>query len=207
MTSTVSSTYAFLVDTYRTETLKTLSVWAHLSAEHWQRRPAFGDPRGRTPLEQCMHQCLSEDTWFRTMLGIDVWEPALPAGQTAADFIQHYARCAAVRADALASRGDDWWSTTTAFFEVPRSRGWILVRRLNHSAHHRGQLTAMLRAWGVALYSTYGPTADTGGLAPAGGQTRYAFADEQTLLAHVAQGSPLPGMPETSARKLTETAD
>ena len=38
------------------------------------------------------------------------------------------------------------------------------VRRVAHTAHHRGQLTAMLRMLNRELHSTYGPTADTGGL-------------------------------------------
>jgi hypothetical protein len=66
-----------------------------------------------------------------------------------------------------------WFEQTTKFFDVDRSRAWVLTRRIAHSAHHRGQLTVYLRLWGEALYSTYGPTADTGGLAANGARVIY----------------------------------
>jgi hypothetical protein len=40
----------------------------------------------------------------------------------------------------------------------------VMTRRLTHTSHHRGQQMAMLRMLGRTLHSTYGPTADTGGL-------------------------------------------
>ena len=46
-----------------------------------------------------------------------------------------------------------------------------------------------------AVYSTYGPTADTGGLPANQAPTIYAFPDEATLLAGIESGgrNPLPG--------------
>lgn len=47
-------------------------------------------------------------------------------------------------------------------FTAPRAvalRSWVL----NHSVHHRGQLSVYLRLLGVALPSIYGPSADEGG--------------------------------------------
>jgi hypothetical protein len=52
----------------------------------------------------------------------------------------------------------------TAFFDLSRTLAWIVVRRIAHTAHHRGRQTALLRMLGRALYGTYGPTADTGWL-------------------------------------------
>ena len=63
------------------------------------------------------------------------------------------------------------------FFDVERSRAWVLTRRMTHSAHHRGQLTVYFRLWGLPLYSTYGPTADTGGLAKNGATVVYYPTD------------------------------
>ena len=59
--------YTFLVDTYATERLKTLGVWAHFADADLSFRP---EPRARTPLEHMVHQCVSEDTWMQRMLGI-----------------------------------------------------------------------------------------------------------------------------------------
>jgi uncharacterized damage-inducible protein DinB len=153
--------YGFLVDTYRTERLKTLGVWAQVPDARMHDRL---EARARTPLEHMVHQCQSEHNWMDAMLGIAVALPALPASEIREAFIRHYGDAAAARLTQLAARPDAWFEEDAAFFDVRRTRAWILTRRLTHTAHHRGQLLAMLRAWGLPLYSTYGPTADTGGL-------------------------------------------
>jgi hypothetical protein len=79
---------------------------------------------------------------------------------------------------------------------VVRSRAWILVRRIAHTAHHRGQQTILLRQLGRELHSTYGPTADTGGLMAHQAPTVYPYPDERALLEGEAAGGrkrPLPG--------------
>src|SRR5262245_14719323 len=142
--------YAFLSETYRTERLKTLSVWSQVPDARMTFRP---EPRARTPHEHMVHQCVSEDTWMRTMLGITVSRPALPADESRLTFLEHYAAVSAERLSALESREDEWFEGETTFFDVTRSRAWVLTRRMTHSAHHRGQLTVYLRPWGQALYS------------------------------------------------------
>jgi len=162
--------YAFLVETYRSERLKTLGVWAQIPDDrlHWR-----AEPRARTPLEHMVHQCQSEHNWMTGMLGIEIGRPALPSTETGQAFIAHYGDSAADRLEALAQKPDVWFEEETAFFDVRRSRAWILTRRLTHTAHHRGQLTAAIRSWGLPLYSTYGPTADTGGLPKSGARVIY----------------------------------
>jgi uncharacterized damage-inducible protein DinB len=171
--------YEFLVETYRTERLKTLGVWSQIADSRMRFRP---EPRARSPLEHMIHQCASEDAWMRNMLGIAVGHSALPAEETRQAFIAHYERCSAERLAALAQQPDEWFEQRTKFFDVDRSYAWVLTRRIAHSAHHRGQLTVYLRLWGDALYSTYGPTADTGGLAANGARVIYrrgALDDER----------------------------
>jgi hypothetical protein len=122
---------------------------------------------------------------METMLGIAIARPALPAEETRRAFIDHYGACAAERLQRLEQQPDDWFEADTKFFEVVRSRAWVLTRRLTHSAHHRGQLTAYFRMWGLPLYSTYGPTADTGGLPKNNAPTIYAVGDERPPLPDV----------------------
>ena len=69
--------YEFLVDSYATERVKVLSVWSEFRDEDLTVRPNPQDARGRSVLEHMVHQCVSEDTWFRNMLGIDVAAPPL----------------------------------------------------------------------------------------------------------------------------------
>ena len=190
----MTSRYAFLVDSYRTERLKTLSVWSQVPDAKVDERV---EPRARTAREHMVHQCTSEENWMRGMLGIAVSRPPLPAVETRAAFIEHYATVSGERLASLEQQHDDWYEAETAFFDVSRSRAWVLTRRLTHSAHHRGQLLAYLRLWGEALASTYGPTADTGGLAVNGARVIYRYASLDDLLADRPAAS-LPGPGEKS---------
>jgi uncharacterized damage-inducible protein DinB len=185
--------YAFLADTYRTEILKTLTVWSQVPDDRLSFRP---EPRARTPLEHMVHQCVSEENWMRSMLGILVDLPALPAVEGKQAFLQHYAAAARRRLEQLTEKDPAWFEQETTFFDVQRSHAWVLTRRIAHSAHHRGQLTVYLRLWSQALYSTYGPTADTGGLPLNGARVVYRYESIDDLLDAEASGgrtTPLPG--------------
>jgi len=168
--------FDFLLDTYDTERLKTLSVWSVFEDADMEFRPA---PRIRTPHEHMVHQCVSEDNWMKSILGIDTGRPALPPTETRNEFIEHYAALSGDRLARLRERPEEWWREPAKFFEVERSRSWIMLRRLTHSAHHRAQLVVYLRLLGRPVYSTYGPTADTGGLPVNKARTIYKpYADE-----------------------------
>src|SRR6185369_13236444 len=75
----VMSRYDFLVESYRTERLKTLSVWSQIPDDRMRFRP---EPRARSPLEQMVHQCVSEDLWMGNMLGVAASLPALPPDES-----------------------------------------------------------------------------------------------------------------------------
>jgi uncharacterized damage-inducible protein DinB len=189
--------YRFLVETYETEILKVLSVWSMFEDADLSARPDGPGGRGRSVLEHMVHQCLSENLWFRDMLGIAVTESPLPAGETRLGFLSTYAENASRRLAALREKSDSWWEEEVGFFEVKRSRAWIVTRRIAHTAHHRGQQTALLRVCGRELHSTYGPTADTGGLMQSQAPVVYAYPDLETILAEEKGGTrrkrPLPG--------------
>ncbi|HXD18082.1 MAG TPA: DinB family protein [Vicinamibacterales bacterium] len=194
--------YDFLIDTYDTERLKVLSVWSEFRDEDLAVRPKPDDPRGRSVHEQMVHQCVSEDSWFRTMLGIDVGAPPLPEQETRLAFIRRYAEDSGRRLERLRATAESWWEEPAPFFDVRRSRAWVFTRRLAHTSHHRGQQMAMLRMLGRELHSNYGPTADTGGLLQRHAPTIYAYATLEALLEGERQGgtkSPLPGAPRGTA--------
>lgn len=196
--------YAFLVETYATERLKVVSTWASFRDEDLQVRPHLSDRRGRSVLEHMVHQCVSENLWFRDMLGLDVAAPPLPSSETRLEFIRRYAEDSAQRLVRLRERPEAWWEAEVAFFTVSRSRAWIVVRRVAHTAHHRGQQAALLRMLNRDLYSTYGPTADTGGLLQQHAPTIYAYPDEATLLAGEAAGGRKVPLPRPGAQAPTE---
>lgn len=153
------SKYAFLVDTYESEILKITGTWEAFPEEAMKFRPAT---KSRTVLEQFEHQLKSEGGWMRDMLGIEVGE-ILPAKYTQRAFIEKYRADAEKRMAVLREKPDTWWEETTKFFDVPRSRAWVMVRRMNHASHHRGQLVVYLRLLERPVPSVYGPTADTDG--------------------------------------------
>ena len=188
--------YEFLVDTYSTERLKVLSIWSEFRDEDLPVRPSPTDKRGRSVHEHMVHQCTSENAWFMNMLGIDVSAPPLPDPETRLNFIRRYAEDSAKRLAALQSQQEPWWEAETKFFDVPRSRAWVMTRRIAHTSHHRGQLMAMLRMLARDLHSNYGPTADTGGLMQNHAPTIYAYPSLDALLSGESAGgrkSPLPG--------------
>lgn len=194
--------YEFLLDTYSTERLKILSVWSMVPEDQINQRV---EQRARTPREQMVHQCVSEDVWMKGMLGVDIGLAPLPQEETKLAFLRQYAMASEKRLVALREKPEAWFEEATRFFDVERSRAWVLTRRIAHSAHHRGQLTALLRAHGESLYSTYGPTADTGGLFQNGAPVIYRYADVDELLdAEASGGGSGPGLPGGGGKPVTE---
>ena len=188
--------YEFLTDTYETERLKVLSVWSMFRDEVLSVRPHTSDARGRSVHEQMVHQCVSENFWFLDMLQIGVSVDPLPDPETRLGFVERYAATSAKRLDLLRSESDAWWEGETRFFDTTRSRAWVMVRRIAHTSHHRGQQMTMLRMLNRDLHSNYGPTSDTGGLMQNNAPVIYAYADLDALLVGEKAGgqkAPLPG--------------
>ena len=196
--------YDFLVESYETERVKVLSVWSEFKDEDLPVRPNANDPRGRSVHEHMVHQCVSEDVWFRTMLGVDVGAPPLPEQERRFEFIRRYAEDSVRKPACLRGTDDGWWEAQTTFFDVKRSKAWVMTRRLNHTSHHRGQQMAMLRMLGRELHSNYGPTADTGGLMQNHAPTIYAYASIDALLRDDNEGGGKSQLPGAAGKIVTE---
>jgi len=199
-----SMKYGFLVETYETERIKVISTWSEFKDDELPIRPRQGDPRGRSVQEQMVHQCASEDIWFRTMLGIDVGAPPLPKPETRLEFMKRYAEDSGKRLAALREKNETWWEEEVAFFDVRRTRAWVMTRRLTHTSHHRGQQIAMLRMLGHDLHSNYGPSADTGGLMANHAPTIYAYPNLEALLKGEAAGGAKSRLPGPGDKPATE---
>ncbi len=199
--------YDFLVETYETERVKVVSVWSEFRDEDLAVRPRARDPRGRSVLEQMVHQCVSENLWFVNMLGVDVNAPPLPATERRFEFMKRYAEDSGKRLAALRTKDDSWWEAETKFFDVQRSRAWVMVRRIAHTAHHRGQQMAMLRMLGREVHSNYGPTADTGGLMQNHAPTIYSYPSLQDLLEGESAGGAKTRLPGAGGKTVTERPD
>jgi len=197
--------YQFLVDTYETERMKTLSTWSTFKDEDLKRRPHPQDRRGRNAHEHMVHQCVGENMWFCNMLGIDVSAPPLPEKETRLEFIKRYAEDSGKRLASLKEKNDAWWEEEVNFFNVKRSRSWIVTRRIAHTAHHRGQMTMLLRMMGREIYSTYGPSADTGGLMQNKAATIYPYTSIEALIdGEIAGGNNKATLPGPGDKPCTE---
>ena len=196
--------YDFLVESYASERVKVLSVWSEFRDEDLPVRPRSDDARGRSVHEHMVHQCVSEDAWFRTMLDIDVGVSPLPQRESRVEFMKRYAEDSATRLAILSETDESWWEAQTTFFDVRRSKAWVITRRLNHTSHHRGQQMAMLRMLGRELHSNYGPTADTGGLMQNHAPTIYAYANVDALLRGETQGGAKSRLPGAGGKSVTE---
>ncbi len=197
--------YNFLIDTYETERAKTLSTWSTFNDEDLSARPHPTDKRGRNALEHMVHQCMGENKWFTAMLGVDVGAPPLPENETRLEFIKRYAEDSGKRVEALKEKDNNWWAEEVKFFEFNKSRAWIVTRRIAHTAHHRGQQTMLLRMLGRDIYSTYGPTADTGGLQQNNALTIYPYSDIDTLIKEeCAGGTAKASLPGPGEKPCTE---
>lgn len=195
--------YNFLVETYESEILKTVNVWSQFEDADLNFRPHPVDKRGRSVLEQLIHQCVSENIWFINMFDINVNASPLPEEENLISFMKEYSNDANKRLEQLKIKNNSWWEEEVSFFDVVHSRAWILTRRIAHTSHHRGQLMAMLRMLKKDLYSNYGPTADTGGLMIHKAPTIYPYENIERAIESGAK----PILPEKGVKPLTERAN
>src|SRR5262249_36857789 len=187
-----------------TERIKVVSVWSMFGDQDLPVRPNASDLRGRSVHEHMVHQCVSENLWFLNMLGIDVGAPPLPSRETRLEFIGRYAEDSGKRQAALRDKPAEWWEGIARFFDVERSRAWIVTRRVAHTAQHRGQLMAMLRMLGRSLHSTYGPTADTGGVMQNHAPAIYAYPHLHHPMTAAAAGGAKTPLPGSGGKPVTE---
>jgi uncharacterized damage-inducible protein DinB len=154
----VDSMFQHLLDTYASETDKTISVWRGFAPEDLSFAP---HPKSTTVEGILKHQLLSERRFFAF---IDSPEPPvdeiLPKTPDLAGYTRRMEELARPRLTFFAQQSANWWTQEVAFFDVRRQRIWIFWRRVLHSAHHRTQLSVYLRLLNKPVMSVYGPTAD-----------------------------------------------
>jgi uncharacterized damage-inducible protein DinB len=196
--------YSFLVDTYDSERLKTLNVWSMFRDDDLLIRPQQLPKTDRNPLEHMVHQCMSENKWFVNMFGIDVSAPPLPQQETRLEFIKRYAEDSGKRLAVLGEKDKTWWEQEVPFFDTRHTRAWIMVRRIAHTAHHRGELTTLLRLLGREVHSVYGPSVDTGGLPDNNALTIPAYPNVQSLIEGEAKGGSKADLPGPGHKPSTE---
>lgn len=142
----------------------TVRVLSAVSDANRDYRP---HPKSRSAWELATH-IATADTWFIDCIakGTFVFDPAA-AKQAEAQFRQiadvaaYYERALPARLAQLPRLPGEVLSETVDFFGMMKmSRAQWIGFANNHSVHHRGQLSAYLRALGSKVPDIYGPSAD-----------------------------------------------
>ena len=153
----------FLVGAWESELPATHAVMAAVPAERCDYRP---DEKSKTALALARHIAL-EDEWFLAAVADGQFGQQkdesdacglMTPGQAATHHTQAVkAQLARIRA----MSGEDLLRTVDMFGFMKMPALQFLSLALRHTVHHRGQLSAYLRAAGSKVPSIYGPSADT----------------------------------------------
>ena len=153
----------FLVATFEAEMPATHAVMAAVPAERCDYRP---DDKSKTALALARHIAL-EDEWFLAAIADGTFGPPKDESDacglmTPADAVAHHKKTTTAQlARIRAMSGEDLLRTVDMFgaFQMPAVQ--FLSLAIRHTVHHRGQLSAYVRAAGGKVPSIYGPSADT----------------------------------------------
>ena len=142
----------------------TLRVLSAVSDEGRDYRP---HPKSRSAWELATH-IATADIWFidcitQGTFAFDAEKAAAAEGQfgKVADVVSFYEMTFPARLHQLRDMPADALAETVDFFgmmQMPRAQ-WIGFAN-NHCVHHRGQLSAYLRAMGCRVPDIYGPSGD-----------------------------------------------
>jgi len=141
------------------------------------------------------------------MFGIDVGAPPLPDSETRLEFIKQYAEDSGKRLAVLKKKDKAWWEVEVSFFDVKRTRAWIMLRRIAHTAHHRAEQGVLLRMLGREVYSVYGSSIDSGCLPENGAVTIYPYTDVESLIEGESAGGRKAKLPGPGNEPFTERPD
>jgi uncharacterized damage-inducible protein DinB len=152
----------FLLGNLEAEIPTTIGVFRAIPEDSLEYRP---DPVSKTALGLLRHLTL-EDEWLLNAVADGRFDPIPDDSDacgimTPADAITRYQeRIPAAAARVRALPGDALLKNISLGpWTLPAVQ--FLAMMLRHSAHHRGQLSAYLRAMGGKVPSIYGPSADT----------------------------------------------
>lgn len=159
----VDPTFQHVIQTYASETNKTVSVWRAVPDGLLDIKPHEKTNPIRTIM---VHQLLSERRFFAQFVGTE--EPSveelLPPGHepTVAAYIEKYVGLVKKRLPQLAKATAAWWLEARPFFGgLQRERIWVFWRRVLHTCHHRTQVQTWLRLAGhEPVPAIYGPSGD-----------------------------------------------
>ncbi|NUM54768.1 MAG: DinB family protein [Candidatus Hydrogenedentes bacterium] len=157
-----------ILQEYQHESGVTRKVLERVPDEHWAWKPhaksmSMGELASHlAEIHWWAEGTMNDDVWVMDMATFKPYVGANKAEVLAA-FDKNVANAAAAMKGASNEHMMKTWSMKTPDGNVMMSMPRVVVIRsfiLNHSVHHRGQLTVYLRLKDVPLPQVYGPTAD-----------------------------------------------
>lgn len=153
----------FLIANYEAEMPTTHSVMSSIPETGGTYRP---DEKSKTAMGLARHIAI-EDEWLLAAVADGSFGPPKDESDacgimTPKQAIDHHTQTVnAQLARIRAMSGDDLLKTVDMFGFMQMPALQFLSLALRHTVHHRGQLSAYLRAAGGKVPSIYGPSADT----------------------------------------------
>jgi len=153
----------FLIADFDNEMTTTLRVIGAVPCSDLHYRP---DAKAKTGLGLVRHIAL-EDEWLLNCFANGAFTPPPDDSDacgisTPADAIARYREKVPAALDRIRAMSGEQLSSTINFLDMMQAPGLtFLSMALKHSVHHRGQLSAYLRAMGGSVPGIYGPSADT----------------------------------------------
>jgi uncharacterized damage-inducible protein DinB len=134
-----------------------------LTATPEAKRDYKPDSNSRSAIEIAYHIAASEEWFLRSMLksSFDWGGEALPEGATFASIADHYDKTIPGLVAEVKALSTDKLTAPLSFFGMFNNSAVTYLRFMNdHSIHHRGQLSAYVRAAGGKVPSIYGGSYD-----------------------------------------------
>lgn len=155
-----------LVDMIQGEHAATCRTLAAVTEAGKTYRP---DAKSRTPWEIATH-LVTADVWLLDSIVAGVFQidpeaqkQAVAKFKTSEDLVAFYSAAMPKRLATLKGLQGEQLTRTLDFFGVMQMPAVQFIGFMNnHSVHHRGQLSASLRAIGGKVPNLYGPSADDG---------------------------------------------
>ncbi len=146
----------FLTD-WNHERVSTLRILQGLSDASLQQRVTL---EGRSLGQIAWHVTLTlGEMMGRTGLKLAVTSGDTPIPHSAAEIAQTYGRDAATVAEQVRlAWSDSMLADSVAMYGESWRRGTVLLALIQHQAHHRGQITVLMRQAGLGVPGIYGPS-------------------------------------------------
>lgn len=146
----------FIAD-WNIESEATYKVFKALTDESLNQRVM---PDGRSLGEIAWHITLAINAFF-SQVGIEIDSPEMNASvpTSAEEIAEAYKKSAtSVAVDIVSKWMDDNLPDELTMFGRQWKKGIVLMGVITHQAHHRGQMTVLMRQAGLAVPGVYGPS-------------------------------------------------